>query len=903
MNKEEEKCKKGKKEKEKEEKILWETLHYFSSYDFLNKNDFLFIMNHIDILIYYFYMIHNEYILFLPKVQFYIAKEVLSSSYASSCLLSCFVKKPSTLQLKDALEPFHITLIPSEKMHEFNYFLQFINQFHKKHPYNDFIENYISKIGEILHKTDPKVKYYLLSHYKPKEYYFYENTYHSNILYKKIQLSRIVQLISLEHYAYKKSEYMLRAFSQIAEELGAVKIHILHNYVKDDEKISKLGIVNKSLIQKRSNKDENQLEFDFTYSDHNYMNLNEFLLKNKILNENKFLLSKEEFESNIELKYLISARCKNFIEKYYTQFKSSTINNKELNILFTLKEFQMNLDHLNIISEHIETTLQIDFMNVSDHTSLIDGGNIFPLKEGYIYLKQMILHEQNFIKYVNFLKAHLHAIQNKYVYLNYDYEYIDSVMKIYHQSIELNFKENEFVEYIANYWNNNSEWYHFTLLRDMLLLGNDNINDKIHFVTFQYMTIFKNKYTMLRKVEKFLTTFIDQLMDVHISYALMMYNEEDNDRDREREKEKDKKTEDQANSDDGQSDDEKREEQLRCQKRAAQVALKNHDDTSIMQHIDETVLNFIKNRSESKNVDFSKKFQNYMQGYQLFEDDEDQMSESESKSKRESKRESENKKNHYEKEKEKESLYLEYTHYVKSKSKNTSMHPYDSFHTSTDQSNHLSTQLFKEKLKKSLFQKRVIDLILKGIKGSFYYENGISNNINHMEELTKIIVNVIAYYFQDEVDLLQELCFHNLFEVEKLTLIDIRLFIHNLSQMSAKYYINNYQYHEDHHEVKKQKYLLKNLHDSIQPYNDDTSSPLLLEKKKSRITILQEAQNIFTKFILDEVGETKRDLLITYIDKHFSLPYLLKNYRKYRLFYIYDDYQKVLKEIVNKGIE
>ena len=55
---------------------------------------------------------------------------------------------------------------------------------------------------------------------------------------------------------------MLRSFSQIAEELGAIKIHIIHHYLKDDEKISKLGIVNKSLIQKRSNKDENQLEFE-----------------------------------------------------------------------------------------------------------------------------------------------------------------------------------------------------------------------------------------------------------------------------------------------------------------------------------------------------------------------------------------------------------------------------------------------------------------------------------------------------------------------------------------------------------------------------------------------------------------------------------------------------------------
>jgi len=40
--------------------ILYETLQYFSKYnDFLNKNDILFIINHIDMFIQYYHLIHN----------------------------------------------------------------------------------------------------------------------------------------------------------------------------------------------------------------------------------------------------------------------------------------------------------------------------------------------------------------------------------------------------------------------------------------------------------------------------------------------------------------------------------------------------------------------------------------------------------------------------------------------------------------------------------------------------------------------------------------------------------------------------------------------------------------------------------------------------------------------------
>jgi hypothetical protein len=727
-----------------------------------------------------------------------------------------------------------------------------MNRFHKKHPYNDFIQEYILKMGEILYEENHCIQHYLLSHYKPKEYYFYENSFLPNLLYKKIQLSRIVQFISLEHYAYKKSEYMLRSFSQIAEELGAIQIRISHHYIQDDEKISKLGIINKSHIRRDGRKREkNELAFDFTYSDHNYINLNEFLLKNKILNENKFLLSKEDFDSNVELKYLISARCKNFIEKYYTQFKSSTLNHKELSIFFTLKEFDICLDHFNIISEQIETTLQIDFLNVLEHTSLIDGGNIFPLKEGYMYLKQMILEEQNFSIYINFLKAHLHAVQNQYVYLNYDYEYIEHVMKIYHQCIELNFREKEWVEYIQSYWKESSEWYHFTLLRDKILLGNDNINDKFHFITFQYMNIFKHKYHMLKKCEEFLQSILEPLIDTFISYAMKKYNEEE------------KKVEEE----DVDSEDEKRREQIKVKEQVDEI----------LQYCDESIIDFIHQREERHtNVNLFDEIKNRIQGYFYLEDEEvEEVEEVEEENK------SEKKKSFIQ-------LYFQYIQYIKN------IHIYEG----EEKSSFFSTQLFKEKLKKNHFQKKIIQLLIKGIKGSFYYENGISHNIHDIKALQKVILNVIDYYFQDEVDHLQDLCLHNVYFIEKYKLIDVKRLIQNCALTLSSFYIQQFHYTSKIKIEEKRRFLLPNLHDSIQPYQDDNHSPISMEKRE-RISLVDEAKNIFIKFLYKSIDSKhfSEEVLKEQIDSTFSPPYLLSNYRKYRLFYTYDDYKKIEEKI------
>ncbi len=818
--------------------LLLETLNYFSDYDFLNKYDFIFLINNVDIIIQYYNMMHNDYIIFLPKSAFNITKQIKSS-------LFCFVNNNiKNKNLKNELEEEDITLIPYEKINEFNYFLNLINKFHKKYVSNDFIEKYIMKIGELLENN----KYYLLNNYKPKEYYFYENIFLPNILYKKIKLSHIIQFIPLEHYAYKKSEYLLRSFSQIAEELGAIKINIYNEYKNDNEKIFKLGLINNNITNDNYNKNKNKIKFEFKYSKNNYINLNEFLLNGKILNENKFLLCKEDYESNIELKYLIHARSRNFIEKYYTQFKTSTINNKELNIFLKLKDYNINIENQNIVSEYIETNLQIDFLNILDHTKLIDGSNIYPLKEGYIYLKQIILKDNDYSKYINFLKAHLHGIQNKYIYLAYDYEYSEHIMKIYHQCIELNFKEDEFIKYISKYWENHSEWYHFTLLRDMLLLGNDNLNDKIHFVSFQYMYIFKNKYIILKKIEDYLNNIIDKIIDNHITNSINKYNNDGYNSNDELEKEKYELLKSIENMDDYKMQKNKEKE-------------KDNDYLNKFQ-------NFINENNNNNINDYINYISNALNGYTFLEDS--VITENE----------------------ELEKLYYKYSQYVK----------YNLFEKNNDNNDDFNNTLFKQKLKNNQFNKKIIEIIIKGIKGSFYYENGISNNIINNNNLSNVINNVINYYFNDELNILQELLLYNMFNAQNYKIIDIKLLIKELLDLICNYYINDFENNIYENNVKKEKRMKsiepnnKAIHDSIQLHIDDNSSPLIFDKNR-RLNIVDDCKNIFIKFINKEV--LNENDLLKLINEKFSLNYILTNYRKYRIFYTYDDYLQIIK-IYNK---
>ena len=364
---------------------------------------------------------------------------------------------------------------------------------------------------------------------KIRELFFSENIFEPNILYKKIKFSNQVLFISFDNYVIKKMEYKLRTFCQIAEKLGAEKILIEYNSVINKESNISLN-VNAMIssvgtnIKNYSNDDE-KIKIVFEYpGNHSDINLNKFYLINSILNENEFLITKEEFEADLELKFLIDARCVNFIQKYNTIFIMNYINKVEQKIIMKAYDYGLNIDNLNSENKYTKISISIDFLQIQNNNNIIDGTNIHVLREGFIYLSNIIKNNNDYVKLLRFLQSHLNAIEKKYIYLKYNFDNVDKINKIYNNIIYKNFEECEICEILKNFFKNNITWYNFKKFRDIILNGSDDRIEKLYFISFQYHDIMNNKKHIMYEIDKILN---DQLKKFIFLYTESCKSEEE----------------------------------------------------------------------------------------------------------------------------------------------------------------------------------------------------------------------------------------------------------------------------------------------------------------------------------------------------------------------------------------
>ena len=351
---------------------------------------------------------------------------------------------------------------------------------------------------------------------KMKPLCFSENMYEPDILYKKIQFSNQELFITFDNYVIKKTEYKLRTFCQIAEKLGAKKIII--DYYSSENKESdmslNLELITSSFGGNSVNKEENNesIKIIFEYpSNVSGINLNKYYIINSILNENEFLITKEEFESELELKFLIDARCLNFIQKYNTNFIISHLNKIEQKIFMKAHSYGLNIGNMNLKNNTVKFSVIVEFLQISDNLDIIDGTNIHIMREGFNYLSNILQKEGKYIKLLRFLESHVYALQKKWIYTNYDNEY-DT--KSYYNIINLNFKEDEICGIIKDFFNNNLTWTNFKKFRDIILRGSVNTElEKLYFVSYQYHDINNNKKNILGTIRKVINLSYDLFIE------------------------------------------------------------------------------------------------------------------------------------------------------------------------------------------------------------------------------------------------------------------------------------------------------------------------------------------------------------------------------------------------------
>ncbi len=365
----------------------------------------------------------------------------------------------------------------------------------------------------------------LIHQMKFKEIYFQDSIIEPNILYKKISFSNQELFLNLNQYSMKRVEYKLRSFCQIAEELGAQLIDIKYNYIKNEKSSLDIGLkanainIGGNTNESKDSKDEINLKFEYP-SNHIHINLNKYSLINKIIKENQFLLSKDEFESDVELKYLIDARCTSFIQKYNTQFTVESCNFIEKKLYLEAQKYGINFDSTFLNNHSINLSIYVEFFPLIENPHIIDGTNIHVLREGFLFLMRLIdteinsLNEKGLLnqeekrkvyrKLIQYLKTHIYAIENNWINLNYDYYFHENVSKILKQMIEKNFKQEEFEDYIIQYFENHMGWSGFLNLRNTILKGDLNGLDKLAFISTQYMDILIYKKTIIDNINKFI---------------------------------------------------------------------------------------------------------------------------------------------------------------------------------------------------------------------------------------------------------------------------------------------------------------------------------------------------------------------------------------------------------------
>jgi dsDNA-binding SOS-regulon protein len=394
---------------------------------------------------------------------------------------------------------------------------------------------------------------------KLKINYFLENNIELNTLYKKISFSNEEIFISFDNYIFKKMEYKLRVFCQIAEKLGANVINIEYdskfsNNFDASISTSVGGGVDVGASVKNKNKNNGKINLTFSYSNFYYnLNLNKFYIYDIIKDEEKFFITSDDFNTDIDLKFLIDARCINLIEKYNTNIIVNRVNEMERKIFSKVQNYGINMNYSNNKTDYVNIKIGIEFLDIYTQPKCIIGNNIYVLKEGYKQLVNIINEDINIDKKSNndkkdndkedivesryyrkiffFLKNHINYMCKKYIVYD-DYKDVSKIKQYFDDIIMLNFTELERDELFYDYFNikNNVIYKDFIDFRNILLLGNasDKI-DKFTFISYQYH-LYKRETEYLKTfITKYVGEAYDKLLNIYKdNYIEKIVNEKNN---------------------------------------------------------------------------------------------------------------------------------------------------------------------------------------------------------------------------------------------------------------------------------------------------------------------------------------------------------------------------------------
>lgn len=350
----------------------------------------------------------------------------------------------------------------------------YINQHNKKVTYIDSDED-----------TD-KLRYQVC---------FDEGEITKNTVYKKLEIQDKILFVPISNYQLRLTEYKLRGFCQIMEEIGATEIQVEFNDNNSSSRELNLQVSNYNYIagslgfsSLSSEENGEEITYKLVYPEFNTFNLNADVIKSKI-RRGKFIISKKNYDSNLELQYIISSRCKHYVENYSTVFtldNSSILDYKMAAKLegsnFSLG-FQADTKWMKNLKLSINTSVK--FSKQKEVYRNLIGDNLTWDSSGFNYLMGAIEDEPfdkvGIYKIISFTNAYIdNVIKRK----NFDkYKKIRKIMKIINREFEFD----EYIRLLLEYFGVNSHWLHFNNFLDVLTFTTVSYN-KLGFLVLMSQT-------------------------------------------------------------------------------------------------------------------------------------------------------------------------------------------------------------------------------------------------------------------------------------------------------------------------------------------------------------------------------------------------------------------------------
>ena len=320
---------------------------------------------------------------------------------------------------------------------------------------------------------------------------FDEGDIYKNMVYKKIQIQNKLLFVPMSKYQLKLTEYKLRGFCQIMEELGAIEIEIEFNHEKLESTHKKIEVNTSDykyiagtlgFSASSNDSDNKEITYKLIYPKHNTFILNSKIIKKKIAT-GKYIINKKNFDSNLELQYIIESRCRHFITNYSTVFTLDNSISYDSKLMGKLESHNFNLgfETNNEVIKNLKLSIntKVKFCNQKDSYKNLLGDNVSWDSIGFNYLlgtlNQENFNDEGIYKIIFFI----HKYIDKVIYQK-NRKYYHQIKKLY-KYINKEFSFEEYKDILLNYFNINSHWLHFLNFIDILVFKSVSY-DKLGFL-------------------------------------------------------------------------------------------------------------------------------------------------------------------------------------------------------------------------------------------------------------------------------------------------------------------------------------------------------------------------------------------------------------------------------------